>query len=312
MDGLILITTLLSMVFLIVFAISWFEFAKSKEEVRQHIFEISTYKQQRITSANKSFSKNIVNRIFHYADDFSSLGHRINFFSESHDIERLLMQAAYPYNLNVDRFQGTKIVLGIAGFIMGSLLFIIGFPFSQFGLIAFPLAGYMTLIIWLKSKAKARQEELGFVLPDFLDTVSVTLQAGVSLDQAIEEIAPYFDGPVNEEFSRYSQKIKLGVPREMAYRDLLTRNESPEFQLLIKSLIQGSQLGVPVSTTFKLQAEEMRKLKKEKIKEKAAKASPKITLVTTFILMPTAMFLIGGLMIMNMFMGENNMMDLFG
>lgn len=68
------------------------------------------------------------------------------------------------------------------------------------------------------------------------------------------------------------------------------------------------QLGVPIATTFKLQANDMRVIRKEQIKEEAAKASPKITLITTFIVMPTAIFLIGGLMIMNMFMGENNVL----
>ena len=102
----------------------------------------------------------------------------------------------------------------------------------------------------------------------------------------------------------------MGVPREEAYRQLMERNSNPEFQSLIKSLIQGLKLGVPIATTFKLQADDMREIRKEQVKEKAAKASPKITLITTFIIAPTAMLLVGGLMVMNLLFGDNNIFDL--
>jgi len=95
-----------------------------------------------------------------------------------------------------------------------------------------------------------------------------------------------------------------------AYRLLLERNESKEFQILIKSLIQGERLGVPIAASFKQQAEEMRKLKKEMIKEKAAKASPKVTLVTTFLILPSSLILIGGLMVINMFNQNSGIFDL--
>lgn len=127
----------------------------------------------------------------------------------------------------------------------------------------------------------------------------MTLQAGVSLDQALREVIRFFSGPIQEEFSRFNQEIDLGVPREKAYEQLLKRNDNPEFQMLIKALIQGMRLGVPISVTFKVQADNMRRMRKELVKEKAAKASPKVTLITTLVVAPTAMLMIGGLMVLN-------------
>jgi tight adherence protein C len=186
---------------------------------------------------------------------------------------------------------------------------LLGLPLSQFGVIVLPLAGYFGTILWLKNKAKKRQDELRYDLPDFLDTVSVSLEAGIGLDKTLNEVVKYFQGPINEEFSRFNQEISLGVPREDAYRELLNRNDNPEFQTLIKSLIQGQKLGVPIATTFKAQAMDMRVIRRELAKEKAAKASPKVTLITTFIVAPTAIIMIAGLMILNMFFGNNSLFN---
>jgi tight adherence protein C len=309
MDGLIVIVICLSLIFLALALRNYYNYLILKEELKEEIKEktfIYNAFEKKVTRKDKAISK-----ILQYADDFSAIGQRINFFSENHDVQKLLMQAGFPYQLTVERFQGLKIFLLVVGLIIGGISLVLRLPFAEIAVILFPVAGYMGAILWLKQKAKNRQEELSFQLPDFLDTMSVTLQAGVGLDQALRDIVPYFEGPIKEEFGRFIQETDVGVPRAEAYRSLLDRNDSREFQMLIKSLIQGERLGVPISRTFKQQAEEMRKIKKEKIKEQAAKASPKVTLITTFIVMPSALILIGGLMVINMFQDNSNLFNLF-
>ncbi|MBB2481858.1 type II secretion system F family protein [Bacillus sp. APMAM] len=309
MDGLIVIFIIMALGFFALCLRSFYmylvEKQKLKEEIKEKTFIQHSF-ERKLTRKEK-----VISRMFKFADDFSDLGQRINFFSENEDVKKLLTQAGFPYQLTIERFQGLKIFLLIIGFFIGAILLLLRFPFSQFMVILLPVIGYMGTILWLKSKAKSRQEELSYQLPDFLDTMSVTLQAGVGLDHALREIVPYFEGPIKEEFGRFIQEIDVGVPRPEAYKSLLERNESKDFQLLIRSLIQGEKLGVPISNTFKQISEEMRKIKKEKIKEKAAKASPKITLVTTFLVMPSALILIGGLMIMNMFSQNKNLFMFF-
>src|SRR5699024_6737353 len=187
----------------------------------------------------------------------------------------------------------------LIGLFSGIIAFIIGFPLGQYLFIILPFVGFFQPIFWVKKKAQLRQEELGYALPDFLDMVSVTLKAGASIDQAFKEISTYFDGPIKEEFARFNQRSQLVISREELYKELIERTDVPEFQTVIKSLIRGAHLGVPVATTFEIQSAEIRKLRKEKVKELAAKASPKVTMVTTFVVMPTAFILIGGLMLLN-------------
>ncbi|WP_163102958.1 type II secretion system F family protein [Peribacillus alkalitolerans] len=310
MDGLIVIILFLTLLFLALSLRSFYTYFVLKEELKEEIKQKSFHSQFDLKKKSTKKEK-ILTKIFRYADDFSEFGQRINFFSENEEIHRLLMQAGFPYHLTVARFQGLKMFLMILGLIIGGISLVLQFPFSQVAVIVYPLLGYFSVIFWLRGKARARQEELSFQLPDFLDTMSVTLQAGVGLDQALRDIAPYFEGPIQEEFGRFIQETDVGVPRPQAYQTLLARNDSKEFQLLIKSLIQGERLGVPISKTFKQQAEEMRKIKKEKVKEKAAKASPKVTLITTFLVMPSALILIAGLMLINMFNENSNLFDLF-
>ena len=311
MDALIVASTLLFWVFFTLALRYYSQYLKQKKGLLDHLSRVVEPELNLASMQRKKRTAKWFDRITKYADDYAELGQRINFFSENRDIEELLRKAGRPLNLSVERFQGLKIFLTITGFFAGLLLLVIGFPLSQYSIIFLPLIGFLAPIFLLKRKAKQRQDELRLDLPDFLDTVSTSLQAGVSLDHTLREVIRYFDGPLHEEFSRFNQEIDLGVPREMAYRGLLERNDNPEFQSLIKSLIQGLRLGVPIATTFKVQADDMRSLRQEKVKELAAKASPKVTLVTTFIVVPVSLLMIAGLMVLNLIYGENSVFSLF-
>ena len=108
-----------------------------------------------------------------------------------------------------------------------------------------------------------------------------------------------FDGPLSEEIDRFKKEVDLGVQRITAYKNLMSRNSSKELHALVNALIQGSSLGVPVSRTFKLQADDLRATRGFIAKEKAAKASPLVTLVTTFFIAPAIIGLIVGLLALN-------------
>jgi tight adherence protein C len=299
----------------------WFAFAigirhysvylKGKRELLEHVSDVTKTDAFERREKRKNRRAMMIQRVTKYADEFADLGQRINFFSENQDVANWLSKSGNPYGITVERFQGIKIFLFIVGFLSGIFVFFMGIlPFSQFALIFNPMIGYFLPIVMVRNQAKNRQMNLRKDLPDFLDTISTSLQAGVSMDQALREVIRFFDGPLREEFSRFNHEIDLGVPRDTAYRNLLARNDNPEFQALIKSLIQGLKLGVPIATTFKIQAEDMRKLREEQIKELAAKASPKVTLVTTFVVAPVSILMIAGLMLLNLIYGENSLFDL--
>ena len=81
------------------------------------------------------------------------------------------------------------------------------------------------------------------------------------MDSALRQVTEQMDGPLSEEIQRFNREIDLGVPRRQALLNLLNRNTSKELEMLVNSLMQGADLGVPVSTTFRVQAEDLRSMR---------------------------------------------------
>lgn len=311
MDALIIISIVAFWLCIVLLLKHVWSYLHEKRTVFEYVSQVTHVDPYERSRRKQEKRATMFEQVTRYADEFSELGQRINFFSENHRVEEWLRKSGYPLNLTLARFQGLKIFLFIAGFFGGLLMFIIGFPFGKYIFIFSPLIGYFLPIMLIQREAKKRQDLIRQDLPDFLDTVSTSVQAGVSLDHSLREVIRHFKGPIREEFSRFNQEIELGVPREAAYRELLRRNDNEEFQSLIKALIQGLNLGVPVATVFQVQAEDMREMRQEQVKEIAAKAGPKVTLVTTFLIAPASLLMIAGLMVLNMIVGDGGIFDLF-
>lgn len=246
-----------------------------------------------------SWREKLLQSLIRTSDQFAMIGEKITFLSSNKEIDRLLVYAGHPLHLDLTKFQGLKIELALIGLVIGFLLFLLGFPLAPLLFLWLPILGYAIPIIWLRRKANQRQKEITLALPDFLDIMSVTLKAGLPLDRALSLVQSYLQGPLQEELQYFLQRLAFGFPREKGWEALLNRNRSAEFQLLIKALIQGHQLGTPVSDTFSYHADQMRRIRREKAKEAAAKAGPKISFTTTLIIIPATLLLFGGLFLLN-------------
>ncbi|MFS0690197.1 type II secretion system F family protein [Sporosarcina sp. 179-K 8C2 HS] len=246
-----------------------------------------------------SLRNRIVNPLVSWGTKAGPVGMKYPLFLDMPKHERWLKEAGRPLGMTLESFFGFRFVLILIGLGFGSLYTFLGMPFALPILLLSILSGVMGPSLWLYLSAKRRQEAISMMMPDFLDTVSVTLQAGVSLDSALSHVTNQFDGPLSEEIDRFNKEIELGVQRKTAYLNLIDRNSSKELQTLVNALIQGSSLGVAVARTFKLQAEDLRLTRGFKAKEKAAKANPQVTLVTTFFIAPAVFGFIMGLIVLN-------------
>lgn len=238
-------------------------------------------------------------------DRLAPTGKKIQLLSDPAEINDALEKAGYPHNLTEARVQGAKIFGFLAGAGIGFFYLILGLPFAPILFLAMMFAGYMGPIYLIKHRAKKRQEQISLDLPDFLDMMSITLQAGMSLDEALQYYVETNEGPLSEEFARFNQEIKFGVQREYAYRSLMNRTTSSQLETLIQSLIQAYNLGTPIAQTFTQQAEELRKMRSEKAKEAAGKAAPKISMVSGLIVGPSIMLLILAAIAYNLFISSN-------
>ncbi|MBS7531751.1 type II secretion system F family protein [Hazenella sp. IB182353] len=283
-------------------AISYYAYTAANEEVKTNLNEfIPPWKVMK----QKAKKTAILQK---WMDQLAPTGRKIQVLSDSEEFEIVLTKAGYPYNLNVNRMHGAKLLGAIAGAIYGFFYYAIGLPLDIVFFIFSPMIGYVSPIYFVRFLAKRRQEQIRLDMPDFLDMMSITLQAGMSMDDALAYYVESSNGPLSEEFGRLNQEIKFGVQRETAYRSLMKRTDSLELEALLQSLIQAHNLGTPVAETFAQQADEMRKMRIEKAKEQAGKAAPKISLVSGLIIAPSIMLLILSSIIYGYFIAQ----DIFG
>ena len=228
------------------------------------------------------------------------LGKRIYPVFKRAGLEKNLVLAGYPLGLSLNGLAGFSFILAAVGVILGNLLVIIGFPMAGLLQLLLFLCGFLGPAVWLRNTAHRRQERIGLDLPDYLDAVSVALSAGVPLETALHYIIRETEGPLGEELMLLLKETELGIPREEAYIRMVQRNNCPQLTAMAESLIRGNKLGVPVSDTFRLLAEGFRAERIYRIKDKAGQASPKVTLITSFIILPALLLGIFGLLALNL------------
>lgn len=243
---------------------------------------------------------NMINYLIRLGIKFSPVGGRLGILIKRDFLTRNLALAGNPYLLKADEFLGICFVLGILGLIFGNLLVLFGLPMASILRFVFLLAGLFGPVIWLKEAAKLHQEAIALELPNYLDAVSAALNAGVPLEAAMRYMAGQTEGPLGEELALLQKEVELGMPREEAYNRMSQRNNCLQLERLVYNLTQGSKLGVPVATTFRVLAEDMRQERVNRLKIKAGKAGPKVTLITSFVILPFVLLGIFGLLVLNL------------
>jgi tight adherence protein C len=143
----------------------------------------------------------------------------------------------------------------------------------------------------LGSKREDRQASIRRDLPDVLDLLVISVEAGVGLEGAIEVVGRHFDSPLSHELSRMLREMELGVPRRTALQNLRRRIDIPEVSTFVLSLVQADALGMPLGRVLRTQANEMRSKRRQWAREKAAKLPVKI-LFPMFLFIFPALFVV--------------------
>lgn len=173
----------------------------------------------------------------------------------------------------------TRMTLGIFGFLIGYV-----FPDS-----------------WLKTKIRQRKREIQQSLPDILDLLTVSVEAGLGFDAALLKVVEKQKGPLSEELLRVLQEIKMGRPRRDALRDLGKRNDDEDLSNVVASLVQADQLGIPIGGVLRNQAKQIRQKRRQRAEEKAQKAPVKIMIPLVFFIFPFIFIIILGPAIIQIF-----------
>ena len=128
-------------------------------------------------------------------------------------------------------------------------------------------------------------------LPDVLDLMAISVEAGVGLEGAIEVVTEHFDTPLAREMGRVLREMELGLSRRVALGNLKRRLDVPELSNFVLSLVQADALGMPLSRVLHAQANEMRMRRRQWARERAARLPVKIVFPLMVFILP-ALFVV--------------------
>ena len=161
-------------------------------------------------------------------------------------------------------------------------------------LVLFPGLGIMFPAAWLSRKVQERKDAILRDLPDVLDLLAISVEAGVGFEGALEIVCTHFDSPLSQEFSRTLKEMELGLPRREALQNLKRRTEVPELSNFVLALTQADALGMPIGRVLHTQAKEMRSKRRQWAREKAGKLPVKILFPLVVFIFPAVLVVILG------------------
>lgn len=147
---------------------------------------------------------------------------------------------------------------------------------------------------YLKMKSAVRQEEIEDTLPDVLDLLTVSVEAGLGFDSAMVKVVEKIKGELSDECGRMLQEIKMGKPRRDALRDLGNRTSVEDVQAFVGAVIQADQLGVSIGNVLRMQSEQMRQKRRQRAEQKAMKAPIKMLIPLVMFIFPTIFIVVLG------------------
>jgi len=154
--------------------------------------------------------------------------------------------------------------------------------------------GFWLPFLLVSNLGTRRQEQIRRELPEALDLLTLSVEAGLGFDAALAQVAHSMPGPLAREFMRLLQEMQMGQRRADALRALATRTTVTELRTLATSLVQAADLGIPIATVLREQAREMRIKRRQYAEEKARKLPVKIMIPLVLCIFPVLFIVVVG------------------
>jgi tight adherence protein C len=209
------------------------------------------------------------------------------------DLEARLAAAGEPAGLGIREWTAVKMVSALVGGVLGAII-AAGAPvrIGVLALLSGPVAGFVAPDLWLSRLSRRRLDSAIRELPDMLDLLRVTVEAGMPPARAIGVVGAEFRGTLADEWKRVAAEIELGVARDEAFAGLYSRLPTDELGSLVESLARTGRHGVPLGQALELQARSARERRRLQVREQAARAGPKIQLVVALFLVPAVLLMV--------------------
>jgi tight adherence protein C len=225
------------------------------------------------------------------------LGRAVTPVAQRDKIRLRLDQAGNPVGWDVDRVLSFKVIaaviVGLLGIVV-ALLFGWGAAIATALLIGGAVLGFFLPNIILFDQVQRRAEQIQKDLPNALDLLTVSVEAGLAFDAALAQVSRNTTGPMSAEFTRVLQEMQIGMGRTDAIRAMGERSTVPDLKSFATAMVQADVFGIPIAEVLRVQSKEMRVKRRQRAEEKAQKVPVKILFPLIFLILPALFVIILG------------------
>lgn len=210
-------------------------------------------------------------------------------------LKRNIAYAGSPGNLTVNRFVTIQIMLAI---VMVGVFYLYtnssGASLNMGLILVFAILGFMIPLYYIRLKSRKRQEDIQKALPNLLDLLYVSVEAGLGFDMALKRTIEKMEGPLSYEFGRALDDMNKGQERSIALRSIAHRTGVDDLSIFVSAVIQSENLGSNIANMLRVQSTSMRQKRSQRAEEVAAKIPVKMLFPLVFFMFPALFIVILG------------------
>ncbi|NCO36212.1 MAG: hypothetical protein AUJ92_06660 [Armatimonadetes bacterium CG2_30_59_28] len=214
------------------------------------------------------------------------------------NVQNDLTRAGNPHGLGPVEFLGVKLLGGAIGFIIPLVL---AAPISKLNpsaplmlTVVVAMMGWTAPTLWIKKLVRQRRLDMKVALPDILDLIILSMDAGIGFDGALGRAIEKTKGSLTDEMTLVLNEINHGKSRSESFRDMATRARLEDLSLLLAAINQSEQLGTSIGQALKIQAKEIRRRRTQELREMAAKLPVKMLIPLVLCIFPSLLLVILG------------------
>lgn len=263
-------------------------------------YEVTNVRDQELL---KPVTERAVAPVFH---GLLSLGKRLTPVGSVERIRGQFLALGHVGSKSYERFMAFRTLAQLM--VLPWVFFVLG-VMKMSGLMGLSLAGIGGFLLFkgadviLTRRVEERRTEIRNALPDVLDLLVISVEAGLGFEQALDRTVSAVPGALTDEFTRMLGEVRAGAGRGDAMRNMERRCDVPELRSFVLAIIQADTFGVSIGRVLRAQAEEMRIKRKQRAQEKAQKAPVKMLIPMVFCVFPALFIVVLGPAVLNIIEG---------
>lgn len=273
--------------------------SERRRAVRLLESQVAGTTSENVNLREQHLSESLTRRIFvPVVAGASRVARRITPIDARDRVARKLLIAGSPAGWDAERLLAFKIIGFSVGIALGLFVTTLIGDLAVFirivliALLAF--VGFMIPDSMLSRRVGERQKEILRTLSDTLDLLTISVEAGLSLNAAIAQVVQNVPGVLSSEFARMLQEIQLGVPRADAFRNLAERTDVDELNAFALAMIQADVFGVSIASVLRTQAQQLRIKRRQRAEARAQQTPVKIVFPLILCILPALFVVIVG------------------